>query len=131
MLILLASISLPTTLSFVGEFLVLLGTAKLNLFYAFLAGLVIILSAIYMLSVFRKIFFMQKDSFLESFSLNFKEILSLVCVVFVIFYLGIFPNFILKPLQKDANELIKTMNIRAVEQESLKFLSKMGETNAK
>ena len=131
MLILLASISLPTTLSFVGEFLVLLGTAKLNLFYAFLAGLVIILSAIYMLSVFRKIFFMQKDSFLESFSLNFKEILSLVCVVFVIFYLGIFPNFILKPLQKDANELIKTMNIRAIEQESLKFLSKMGETNAK
>lgn len=68
MLILLASVSLPLTVSFVGEFLILLGIAKINLFYALLAGLVIILGAIYMFAVFRKIFFMQKQSFIEGFS---------------------------------------------------------------
>ncbi len=62
MLILLASVSLPLTVSFVGEFLILLGIAKINLFYALLAGLVIILGAIYMFAVFRKIFFMQNKA---------------------------------------------------------------------
>ncbi|HEC1275954.1 TPA: NADH-quinone oxidoreductase subunit M, partial [Campylobacter jejuni] len=131
MLILLASVSLPLTVSFVGEFLILLGIAKINLFYALLAGLVIILGAIYMFAVFRKIFFMQKQSFIENFSLRFREIVALVCIVVMIFGLGLMPNILLKPIQKDVDNLIKTMNIRAVEQNTLDFLSKIGEANVK
>ncbi len=131
MLILLASVSLPLTVSFVGEFLILLGIAKINLFYALLAGLVIILGAIYMFAVFRKIFFMQKQSFIEGFSLLFREIVALVCIVVMIFGLGLMPNILLKPIQKDVDNLIKTMNIRAVEQNTLDFLSKIGEANVK
>lgn len=131
MLILLASVSLPLTVSFVGEFLILLGIAKINLFYALLAGLVIILGAIYMFAVFRKIFFMQKQSFIEGFSLRFREIVALVCIVVMIFGLGLMPNILLKPIQKDVDNLIKTMNIRAVEQNTLDFLSKIGEANVK
>lgn len=131
MLILLASVSLPLTVSFVGEFLILLGIAKINLFYALLAGLVIILGAIYMFAVFRKIFFMQKQSFIEGFSLRFREIIALVCIVVMIFGLGLMPNILLKPIQKDVDNLIKTMNIRAVEQNTLDFLSKIGEANVK
>lgn len=124
MLILLASVSLPLTVSFVGEFLILLGIAKINLFYALLAGLVIILGAIYMFAVFRKIFFMQKQSFIEGFSLLFREIVALVCIVVMIFGLGLMPNILLKPIQKDVDNLIKTMNIRAVEQNTLDFYLK-------
>lgn len=131
MLILLASVSLPLTVSFVGEFLILLGIAKINLFYALLAGLVIILGAIYMFAVFRKIFFMQKQSFIEGFSLRFREIVALVCIVVMIFGLGLMPNILLKTIQKDVDNLIKTMNIRAVEQNTLDFLSKIGEANVK
>ncbi|EAH8132299.1 NADH-quinone oxidoreductase subunit M [Campylobacter coli] len=131
MLILLASVSLPLTVSFVGEFLILLGIAKINLFYALLAGLVIILGAIYMFAVFRKIFFMQKQSFIENFSLRLREIVALVCIVVMIFGLGLMPNILLKPIQKDVDNLIKTMNIRAVEQNTLDFLSKIGEANVK
>ncbi len=131
MLILLASVSLPLTVSFVGEFLILLGIAKINLFYALLAGLVIILGAIYMFAVFRKIFFMQKQSFIENFSLRLREIVALVCIIVMIFGLGLMPNILLKPIQKDVDNLIKTMNIRAVEQNTLDFLSKIGEANVK
>ncbi|MDX2331455.1 NADH-quinone oxidoreductase subunit M [Campylobacter hepaticus] len=130
-LILLASISLPLTISFVGEFLILLGIAKIHLFYAFLAGFVVILGAIYMFAIFRKMFFMQAQNTIESFSLRFREIGSLSCVVIIIFYLGLVPNMLLKPIQKDVDELIKIMNIRAIEQDSLSFLSQMGEVNVK
>ncbi|TEY17707.1 NADH-quinone oxidoreductase subunit M, partial [Campylobacter sp. CH185] len=126
-----ASVSLPLTVSFVGEFLILLGIAKINLFYALLAGLVIILGAIYMFAVFRKIFFMQKQSFIENFSLRLREIVALVCIIVMIFGLGLMPNILLKPIQKDVDNLIKTMNIRAVEQNTLDFLSKIGEANVK
>ncbi|MBM0637321.1 NADH-quinone oxidoreductase subunit M [Campylobacter sp. VicNov18] len=128
-LILLSSISLPLSVSFVGEFLVLLGVAKLNLLYAFLAGFVIVLGVIYMFAVFRKMFFMQTQSVIEAFSLRFREIFVLACVVGVIFYLGLVPNTLLKPIQEDVDNLIKIMNIRAVEQNTLDFLSKLGETN--
>ncbi|MCH5336068.1 MAG: NADH-quinone oxidoreductase subunit M [Campylobacter sp.] len=130
-LVLLSSVSLPLTLSFVGEFLVLLGVAKVNLLYSFLAGLVVILGAIYMLSVFRQMFFMQKEGEITGFKLHLREILALIPICFLIFYLGIAPKIFLDPIQKNVNVLIEIMNLRAVEQNTLEFLSKIGESNAK
>lgn len=130
-ILVLASVSLPLTLSFVGEFLILLGVAKLNLLYSFLAGFVVILGAVYMLNLFRKIFFMQKEGEIAKFNLHLRETLALIPIVFLIFYLGIAPKIFLDPLQKDAKVLIEIMNLRAVEQNTLDFLSKIGESNAK
>lgn len=130
-ILVLASISLPLTLSFVGEFLVLLGVAKLSLLYAFLAGFVVILSSIYMLDVFRKMFFMQKESEFVGFRLYLRELLALIPIAFLTFYLGIAPKIFLEHLQKDAKTLIEIMNLRAVEQNTLNFLSKIGASNVK
>jgi len=122
-LILLASISLPSTISFVGEFLVLLGIAKLNLLYAFLAGLVVILGAIYMLDVFRKAFFIQKESKIPSFSLCLGEKLSLGVIVILIFYLGLAPNVFLDPIKKESDNLLQVMKQSASNKESIDLLS--------
>ncbi|TKX31928.1 NADH-quinone oxidoreductase subunit M [Campylobacter aviculae] len=131
-LILLASISLPLTISFVGEFLVLLGVAKVSLLYALLAGLVIILGAIYMLAVFRKMFFMQKEMYIEGFSLHTRETLTLVLVAVLIFCLGIMPKIFLEPLEKNANSIIEIMNIRAINTETTDFLNYIkGENNVR
>ncbi|MFK0415111.1 NADH-quinone oxidoreductase subunit M [Campylobacter coli] len=131
-LILLASISLPLTISFVGEFLILLGVAKLNLLYALLAGLVIILVAIYMLHVFRKMFFMQKESQLETCSLHAREILSLIPIVVLIFYLGIAPKIFLDPLNKDADFIVEKMKERAIDDQTIRFLNHLeGENNVR
>ncbi|EAI0686780.1 NADH-quinone oxidoreductase subunit M [Campylobacter upsaliensis] len=121
-LVLLASVSLPLTISFVGEFLVLLALAKINIFLALFAGLVVILGAIYMLAVFRKIFFMQKEGEIASFGLKMREILALIPVIALIFYLGIAPNILLKPLQDEAKSLQEMMHLRALEQKSVNFL---------
>ncbi len=131
-LILLASVSLPLTISFVGEFLVLLGVAKINFIYALLAGLVVILGAIYMLNVFRKMFFMQKNNELENFSLHVREILALIPIVALIFYLGIAPKVFLNPLSKDADFLIEKMKERAINNNSIDFLNHLkGENNVR
>lgn len=131
-LILLASVSLPLTISFVGEFLVLLGVAKINFIYALLAGLVVILGAVYMLNVFRKMFFMQKNNELENFSLHAREILALIPIVALIFYLGIAPKVFLNPLSKDADFLIEKMKERAINNNSIDFLNHLkGENNVR
>ena len=122
-LVLLASVSLPLTISFVGEFLVLLALAKINIFFALSAGFVVILGAIYMLAVFRKIFFMQGQSAISNFKLKMREILALIPIVALIFYLGIAPNVLLKPLQDEARALQEIMELRVVEQDSVDFLN--------
>ncbi|MBZ7953916.1 NADH-quinone oxidoreductase subunit M [Campylobacter sp. W0018] len=131
-LILLASISLPLTISFVGEFLALLGIAKVSLLYAFLAGFVIILGAIYMLAVFRKMFFMQQDTNLENFSLQAKEIITLIIIAFLIFSLGLAPKIFLDPLEKNVNSLVELMKTRSINQENINFLNHIkGENNVR
>ncbi|MBP6335802.1 MAG: NADH-quinone oxidoreductase subunit M, partial [Bacteroidia bacterium] len=54
-IILLASIALPLTNGFVGEFLLLNGLYQYNMVAAAFAGLTIILGAVYMLNAYRKI----------------------------------------------------------------------------
>ncbi|TEY03181.1 NuoM family protein [Campylobacter sp. US33a] len=122
-IVLFASISLPLTISFVGEFLVLLGVAKINFIYALLAGLVIILGAIYMLSVFRKMFFMGEESHVSRFTLKTREIIGLSIVVILIFYLGISPSVFLNPIEANVNELLNIMQLKATDQASIEFLS--------
>ncbi|KAA6227267.1 MULTISPECIES: NADH-quinone oxidoreductase subunit M [unclassified Campylobacter] len=121
-----ASISLPITINFVGEFLVLLGIAKLHIIYGLFAGLIVILGAIYMLYVLRKICFMQEKSSLINFSLHSREIIALIPMVCLVFYLGISPKVLLYPIEKDVDKILEVMNIRAVEQDTINFLHALG-----
>jgi NADH-quinone oxidoreductase subunit M len=54
MIIMMASVALPLTNGFVGEFLLINGLFQINAWYAAFAGLTIILGAVYMLSAYRK-----------------------------------------------------------------------------
>ena len=130
-IVLLAGVSLPLTISFVGEFLVLLGIAKQNLLYALLAGSIVILSAIYMLNLFRNMFFMEKQGNFASFKLKTREILALIPVVFLIFYLGIAPNTILNNIEKNTSFLLEVMQYKAIDFDTKIFLNKLkGDVNA-
>jgi NADH-quinone oxidoreductase subunit M len=53
----LASIGLPTLNNFVGEFLVLQGSAQVNFRWTVFAALGVILSAVYMLWLYQRVFF--------------------------------------------------------------------------
>lgn len=92
--LLFSSISLPLTLSFVGEFLVLYGVFAVSKISAVFATLVVILGAIYMLSMFRNSFLSKSDS-TEILKVNISKVLVLSLIAFIVILFGIKPNIIL------------------------------------
>lgn len=109
MLLTLAAIGLPTTSGFTGEFLVLLGAfnaawpqylagVSLPLYLAALAVLGIVLGALYMLRLARRLLFGPEQAPTASLpDLNFREKSILVIILLAVFYLGLFPH---EPMQK-------------------------------
>lgn len=99
MLFMLASIGLPGSSGFIGEFLSLISIFEYNKFYGSIAAMGIILSAIYMLTLYRKTSFgptNQKTSELSDIKLT--EILILTPLAILIILLGLKPNIITNDL---------------------------------
>jgi NADH-quinone oxidoreductase subunit M len=89
-----SSIGLPGLNGFVGEFLILLGTFRVSAFWAALAATGVILGAIYMLWMLRRVIF-GPLSHAENQTLpdlNGREILILAPVLALIVFLGIYPQ---------------------------------------
>ncbi len=92
-IIALANIALPLTNAFTGEFLMFSGLYKFNGWYAAVAGVGIILAAVYTLNMIQKVFYGNSNStveLLKDISWNEKFILGMiVCLIFII---GIYPQ---------------------------------------
>lgn len=91
-IITLASIGLPLTAGFIGEYMMLLGLSLDNIFYSLIAGLSIIFGAVYMLRFYQKSMFGKshegaKHGFLK---LNEEYILIIITLLVVVF--GFFPR---------------------------------------
>lgn len=88
-----ANIALPLTNAFVGEFMMFGGLFKFNGWYAAVAGLSIILAAVYTLSMVQKVFYGEANSItasMQEIALNEKIILSVIVVA--IFMVGVYPQ---------------------------------------
>jgi NADH-quinone oxidoreductase subunit M len=93
MILLLGSVALPLTNGFVGEFLLLSGVFQYNAWFGAVAGLTIILGAVYMLRMFQGVMFGAKSSATEVFAdLDFNEKAVLIPLVIMVFWIGLFPN---------------------------------------
>ena len=108
MLFVLASIGLPGTSGFIGEFLVILGAFQKNSFIALFAALGIILGAIYMLYLYKKIVFgtLENEKLKEILDLNLREKLILYPLVLAVIIIGIFPNIFLDPMRMSIEQII-------------------------
>ncbi len=96
MIILLGSISLPLTNSFIGEFLLLLGVFEYNGYLAAIAGLTIILGAVYMLWMYQRTIYGEAKAATTGFKdLTRQEIIVLVPIVVIILWIGIYPHLFL------------------------------------
>ncbi len=104
-----ASIGLPGTSGFVGEFLVLLGAFKADSWLAFIAATGVILGAAYMLWLYRKVVFgeLTKESLKAITDLNAREIAIFVPLVAVVFWMGIYPNSFLLPLRQPVRLILE------------------------
>ena len=92
-ILMLGSVALPLTNGFVGEFLLLSGVFDYNKWLGAVAGITIILGAVYMLRMFQRAMFGSKSSFTEHISdLSFSEKVVLFPLAFMVFWIGLYPN---------------------------------------
>lgn len=95
-IILLASIALPLTNGFVGEFLLINGIYQYSTWAAAFAGLTIIFGAVYMLRAYRKIMLGDRNTKNVIFTeLTLVEKCVMVPIILVIFWMGIYPDYFL------------------------------------
>jgi NADH-quinone oxidoreductase subunit M len=92
-----SSIAVPMTNGFVGEFLILLGTFAANKWYAVVAVLGVVLGAAYMLWMVKRIFFGEEQGAVlkhkaHGLDLNLREVLVILPLLVLIFWMGLFPN---------------------------------------
>ena len=91
----LASVGLPGTCGFVGEFLVLLGAFQVNTWVAFLIATGMILGAAYMLWLYRRVIFGELDQGRPAeaiLDLNPREVAIFVPLVLLVLWMGIYPS---------------------------------------
>ncbi|MEI7802388.1 MAG: NADH-quinone oxidoreductase subunit M [Bacteroidota bacterium] len=95
-IVMLGSVGLPLTNGFVGEFLLLMGVYQWNIWAALFAGLTIILGAVYMLRLYRNVFFGEISEAGKTISpMTMMETIISYKLVALIILLGIFPNLLL------------------------------------
>jgi NADH-quinone oxidoreductase subunit M len=97
MLFTLANVGLPGTSGFIGEFLTLIGTFKVNVVVATLATLGVILSAAYALWLYRKVMFgrLEKPGLAAISDMSWREIAVFAPLVVLTLLLGIYPTPVL------------------------------------
>jgi NADH-quinone oxidoreductase subunit M len=97
MIFTLANIGLPGTSGFVGEFLTLIGTFRVNTWVATLATLGTILSAAYALWLYRKVIFgrLEKPSLFNIRDIGWREMVVLAPLVILTIVFGIYPKPVL------------------------------------
>jgi NADH-quinone oxidoreductase subunit M len=93
MLFTLASVGLPATSGFVGEFLVMVGAFQVNTWVATLICTGIILGAAYMLWLYRRVIFgkLEKSDLLGMLDLSPREIAVFAPLVLLVLWMGIYP----------------------------------------
>ena len=106
----LANIALPLTNAFTGEFLMFSGLYNFNKWYAAIAGLGIIISAVYTLNMIQKIFYGSVNSITTDVKdIVWNEKLILILVVGIIFFLGIYPQPIIELTKEAVTNLLLRM----------------------
>jgi NADH-quinone oxidoreductase subunit M len=105
----LASVGLPGTSGFVGEFLVLVGAFTVNNWVASLATTGIILGAAYMLYLYRRVIFgrLVRDDLKSITDLNWREVAVFAPLVVMVFWMGIYPASFLGPMRASVQQLIE------------------------
>jgi len=113
MIFALASLGLPGTTGFIGEFLILIAAFEKNTVVAVIASLGVILGAAYMLWLYRRVVFgeIKNEELKQMKDLNKSEILILVLLAVPILYFGFYPEPILKTVNISVENLINNYDL--------------------
>ncbi len=110
-----ASIGLPGLSGFVGEFLVVLGAFRYHGLVAAAAMIVVIISAVYMLWMFQRVFFTVPSDWMRRFwptlrDLDRNEWIALAPLIVLVVALGVYPAPVLEMIEAPVDRIIEAVN---------------------
>ena len=116
MIFTLGSIGLPGTSGFVAEFLILIGAFKSNFIVAFLATIGVVLSAAYMLWLYKRVIFgkIKKEELLKMLDLTNTEKIIFTSLAIPIIIFGFYPDPLISTIENSLSSLIEDYNLRLV-----------------
>jgi len=111
LVMMLSSVGLPSLNGFVGEFLILIGSFQVNWLMTLIATTGVILAAVYLLYMFRRVFFgeITRPENRELRDLVPREVWSVLPLAVMAFVIGLFPTMFLGRVTPDSRPVIQLM----------------------
>ncbi|MDB4234335.1 NADH-quinone oxidoreductase subunit M [Alphaproteobacteria bacterium] len=107
MIFMLASVGLPGTSGFIGEFLVIISTISINIYLTIFTAIGVVLGAAYMLLLFKNVNFGElKETLSEIKDLEFIEITYFSLLGFFVILLGVYPKILFNLIDKSVGLII-------------------------
>ena len=121
MIFTLGALGLPGTTGFVGEFLILVGVFQKNILVGVLASLGVILAAVYMLWLYKRIIFgrIHNPEIKKMKDLNSTELSILSVLALLVIFFGFYPEPFLNTINISINNLIENYEINLKLHQSL------------
>ncbi len=118
----LGTLGLPGTFGFVGEFLVLVGTFKVNILVAIIASIGVILAAAYILWLYKRVVFgkLENDQLKKIKDVNLSEGSILLFLCLLIIFFGFYPEPLLETIRVSVDNLINNYNLEITRNIALK-----------
>src|SRR5258705_291728 len=103
-----SSIGLPLLNGFIGEFTIMMGALQENLWWAVFAGSGIVLGAAYMLWLYQRTMFgkVENPANQKLLDLNFRELATIVPLIAMAFWIGLYPAPFFRALDKPVNKIV-------------------------
>ncbi|HKS89421.1 MAG TPA: proton-conducting transporter membrane subunit, partial [Stellaceae bacterium] len=119
MCMMLASVGLPGTSGFTGEFLILLGTFRVSTLECFLVATALFLGPMYMLYLYRRIIFgtIARADLRGMLDLNLREKLVFAPLLGLVLWMGVYPSSFLVPIRASVDHLVQ--QVHAAQQAAL------------
>ncbi len=109
MLFAMANAGLPATSGFVGEFMVIMGAMKVNLWIAVVAATTLIWGAAYTLWMYKRVIFgaVANDKVASLTDLNWRETAVLGALAAAVLFMGVYPLPFTEVMHESVNELLR------------------------
>jgi NADH-quinone oxidoreductase subunit M len=108
-----ANCGLPATSGFVGEWMVILGTVKLNFWLGALAATTLVFGAAYTLWMIKRVYFgaVANDNVRSLTDVNSREFVMLAVLAIAVLWMGVYPKPFTDVMHASVTELLKHVAI--------------------
>jgi NADH-quinone oxidoreductase subunit M len=113
MIFVMASVGLPATSGFIGEFLTIIGVFSVNKLIASIASIGVVLGACYMLWLYKRVWFGEiKNPHIQKIEdINKIEFSALFFMAFLVILFGIFPNILIQYFAISSESIVSALKI--------------------